>query len=396
MDRVTFLRDAQWLDASRVRGYAVLVGLASLALMANSYLKAMSPTGTDFLAFWGAGHVTVAGDPAAAYDLAVQQQVQTGTGATGWFAFVNPPPFLFVVAPFGALPFPLAWLAWVVTGYALWAWAAIRAFPRLWPAVLVFPGALVAAGHAQTGLLTGALLVGAVMLVDRRPVLSGMLIGALVVKPHLALLLPFWLAAGGRWRAFAAAAATVPALLCLSWLAFGTPTMLGYMDSWQASAAIMQAGDDAFHLRLATVYGQLRLVMPAGPALAANTALALGCAGLAVMSWRRMGHDPLASGALVLAATAIASPYLFNYDLPFLVLPVLWLVREGLARGFRPYEKLALVMLWAAPYATRAAALPLHANLMPLAGLLLVWLVWSRGGQNRAQDSGIAIGADRS
>lgn len=396
MDIAAFLRDARWLDGKRVRGYAVLIGLASLALMANSYLKAMSPTGTDFLAFWGAGHVTVTGDPAAAYDLAVQQRVQTATGATGWFAFVNPPPFLFVAAPFGALPFPLAWLAWVVAGYALWAWAAIRALPRLWPAVLVFPGALVAAGHAQTGLLTGALLVGAVMLVDRRPVLSGMMIGALVVKPHLALLLPFWLAAGGRWRTFLAAAATVPALLCLSWLAFGTPTMLGYMDSWQASAAIMQAGNDAFHLRLATLYGQLRLVMPAGPALAANAALALGCVGLALASWKRMGRDPLASGALVLAATAIASPYLFNYDLPFLILPVLWLVREGLARGFRPYEKLALVMLWGAPYATRAAALPLHANLMPLAGLLLVWLIWSRGGQNRAQDSGIAIGADQS
>jgi hypothetical protein len=396
MDLLTPLRDAKWLDGQRVRGYAVLLGLASLALMANSYLKAMSPAGTDFLAFWGAGHVTVAGDPAAAYDLAVQERVQTGTGSTGWFAFVNPPPFLFAVAPFGALPFPVAWLAWVVVGYALWAWAAIRAFPRLWPAVLVFPGALVAAGHAQTGLLTGALLVAAVALVDRRPVLSGVLIGALVVKPHLALLLPFWLAAGKRWRTFFAAAATVPALVGLSWLVFGTPTMLAYMDSWQASAAIMQTGDDAFHLRLATLYGQLRLVLPAGPALAANGLLALGCVILTLLSWKRFGGDAVASGALVLAATAVASPYLFNYDLPFLIFPVLWLVRQGLDDGFRPYEKLLLVALWLAPYATRAAALPLHVNLMPLAGLLLVWLVWSRGRANSSQDSGIAIGADRS
>jgi hypothetical protein len=396
MDLLTPLRDAKWLDGQRVCGYAVLLGLASLALMANSYIKAMSPTGTDFLAFWGAGHVTVAGDPAAVYDLAVQERVQTSTGSTGWFAFVNPPPFLFAVAPFGALPFPVAWLAWVVVGYALWAWAAIRAFPRLWPAVLVFPGALVAAGHAQTGLLTGALLVAAVALVDRRPVLSGVLIGVLVVKPHLALLLPFWLAAGGRWRTFIAAAATVPALVGLSWLVFGTPTMLAYMDSWQASAAIMQTGDDAFHLRLATLYGQLRLVLPAGPALAANGLLALGCVVLAILSWKRFGGDAVASGALVLAATAVASPYLFNYDLPFLIFPVLWLVRQGLDDGFRPYEKLLLVALWLAPYATRAAALPLHVNLMPLAGLLLVWLVWSRGRANSSQDSGIAIGADRS
>ena len=86
-----------------------------------------------------------------------------------------------------------------------------------------------------------------------------------------------------------------------------------------------------------------------------------------------------ASSAQVKAETALASPYLFNYDLPFLVLPILWLVREGLRRGFRPWEKVLLVVLWFAPYATRAMALPLGLNLMPLAAALLLWLVWSRG-----------------
>lgn len=383
MTWLTHLREAAWLDGQRVRGYAVLLGLASLALLANSYMKAMTPTGSDFLAFWGAGHVTVAGEPSAAYDLAVQERVQTGpaTGiaANGFFAFVNPPPFLFVTAPFGALPFPAAWLAWVILGYAAWGWAAIRAFPRLWPIVLVFPGALVAAGHAQTGFITGALLVGAVALVDRRPVLSGVLIGALIVKPHLALLLPFWLLAGRRWNTIAAAAASGFGLLLLAWAVFGTQTMLAYTTSWEASAAIIQHGDDAFHLRMATLYGQLRLVMPATPALAGNALLALAMVWLVMRSWKAFGNDGAATGALALAATALASPYLFNYDLPFLILPLLWLVQQGLRHGFGPYEKLLLVALFLAPYATRAAALPLGINLMPLAAALLVWLVWRRG-----------------
>src|SRR5690606_30537152 len=117
-------------------------------------------------------------------------------------------PFLFVAAPFAVLPFPLAWIVWNGATYAVWAWAAIKAFPRLWLLVLVFPGALIAAGHAQNGFVTGALLVGGVALLDRRPLIAGALLGALVVKPHLALLVPFWLAAGGRWRAFAAAGAS--------------------------------------------------------------------------------------------------------------------------------------------------------------------------------------------
>jgi len=379
---VKFLRDADWLNSQRVRGYAILVGLASLALLAVSWARAMGPEGSDFLAFWGAAKAVLAGLPQAAYDLHWQEKVQTGAGFTGWYAFVNPPPFLFVIAPFGAFSVSTGWIAWVVVTYALWAWAGVKTFPRLRLLVLVFPGALIAAGHAQNGFVTGALLVGGVALLDRRPLTAGALLGALVVKPHLALLVPFWLAAGGRWRAFLAAGASALGLLALSWLAFGTATMLGYSDSWQASAAIMRSADPEFFLKMATLYGQVRVYAGSTAATVAAAALALAMIALTMASWRRFGQDGMATGAATLAATALASPYLFSYDLPFLVLPVLWLVREGLREGFRPWEKALLVTLWFAPYATRAVALPLGLNLMPLASALLLWLVWRRGGQS--------------
>jgi hypothetical protein len=244
---------------------------------------------------------------------------------------------------------------------------------------VVFPGALVAAGHAQTGFVSGALLVGGVSLVARgRPLAGGALLGALIVKPHLALLVPFWLAAGGKWRAFVAAGASAVGLLLAAWLAFGSETMLAYTGSWAASAAIMRSDDAEFYLRMATVYGQLRLVTGPAAALAANVVVALAMVALIVLAWRRSGGDALATGALMLAATALASPYLFNYDLPFLILPLLWLVQRGLREGFRPWEKAGLVLLYLAPYATRAAALPLGLNLMPLAAAVLVWCVWTR------------------
>ena len=390
-DSIDFLRQARWLDGRRVRGYALLVGVASLALLVASWIGAQGQQGSDFLAFWGGGRAVLAGVPEVAYDLAWQQRVQTGAGFEGWYAFVNPPPFLFLAAPFAALPYPLAWIVWVALTYAAWAWTSVRAFPRLWPPVLVFPGALIAAGHAQNGFVTGALLVGGVALLSRRPVLAGTLLGALIVKPHLALLVPFWLAAGGQWRAFLAAAASAAGLLLLSWLAFGTETMAGYVGSWQASAAIMRVADADFLLRMATPYAQVRLFAGETAALVVTGAIALAMLALVVLSWRRFTGDPLATGALMLAATALASPYLFNYDLPFIILPILWLVREGLRAGphggFRPWEKLLLGALWFAPYATRAAALPLGANLMPAASALLVWLVWTRAGEANGQQA---------
>ena len=379
---IDILREARWLDGRRVRGYALLIGLASLALLAVAWSQAQGPQGSDFLAFWGGGRAVLFGFPEFAYDLAWQERTQTSAGFDGWYAFVNPPPFLFLAAPFAALPYPAAWIAWVVLTYAAWAWVSVRALPRLWPLVLVFPGALIAAGHAQNGFVTGALLVGGVALLDRRPLVAGALLGALIVKPHLALLVPFWLAAGGRWRAFAAAAASAAGLLLLSWLAFGTNAMIGYVNSWQASAAIMRAADADFLLRMATPYAQVRLFAGETAALVVSGVIALAMLALVALSARRFGGDAMAGGAFMLAATALASPYLFNYDLPFLVLPILWLVREGLRDGFRQWEKLLLVALWFAPYATRAAALPLGLNLMPLASALLVWLVWSRAARN--------------
>jgi hypothetical protein len=376
---VEFVREAQWLNGSRVRGYAVLIGIASLALLAAAWVQAQGPEGSDFLAFWGAAKAVLGGRPEAAYDLHFQQQVQTAAGFSGWYAFVNPPPFLFVATPFGALPAPFAWIAWVAVSYAVWAWLSIRAFPRLWLLVLVFPGALIAAGHAQNGFVTGALLVGGVALLDRRPVVAGALLGALVVKPHLALLVQFWLAAGGVWRGFGAAAASALGLLALSWLAFGAATMTGYLASFQASAAIMRGGDTEFFLKMATLYAQVRIYGGETAAIVAAGALIAAMIALVALSWRRFGQDAMATGAAMLAATALASPYLFSYDLPFLILPILWLVREGLARGFRPWEKALLVLLWFAPYAARAAALPLRIDLMPVASALLLWLVWTRG-----------------
>ena len=377
---IDFVREARWLDSGRVRAYAMMIGLASIGLLIASWFGAQDPLGSDFLAFWGAARAVLEGVPQAAYDLVWQERVQTGAGFEGWFAFVNPPPFLFVAAPFGLLPYPIAWIAWVAVTYAAWAWTCVRLWPRrLWLLVFVFPGALIAAGHAQNGFVTGALLIGGVSLLDRRPLLAGALLGALVVKPHLALLVPFWLAAGGRWRAFAAAGASAFGLLGLSWLVFGTQTMLAYTTSWQASAALLRVGDAEFFLRMATLYAELRLYAGGTIAALAGAAVALAMTVLVMRSWQRFGQDSMATGALMLAATSIASPYLFNYDLPFLVLPILWLVQEGLRDGFRPWERMLLVTMWFAPYATRAAALPLGVNLMPLAGAILVWLVWRRG-----------------
>ena len=76
---------------------------------------------------------------------------------------------------------------------------------------LAFPAVLINIGHGQNGFLTAALLGGALVVLERRPIMAGFMLGLLVYKPQYGLLLPLVLAVSGRWKCFASAAVTVAA-----------------------------------------------------------------------------------------------------------------------------------------------------------------------------------------
>ena len=60
-----------------------------------------------------------------------------------------------------------------------------------------------------------------------------------------------------------------------------------------------------------------------------------------VSLWRSRVRYALKAAALA-AGTLLTTPYLFMYDVMVLAIPVAWLVRIGLAGGFRSYELPAL------------------------------------------------------
>jgi hypothetical protein len=370
-------REGAWLDRRTVSAVAGMLLVAYVPMLVRAFRNATLGAGSDFLAFWGAARLTLAGTPERAYDLAAETAAQAASGVAGMFAYVNPPPFLLIAAPFGALPYPVALVAWALAGWVAWLLVARRVMPEATLAIAAFPGAYLAASHAQNGFVTGALLIGGVLALRRSQALSGALFGALLFKPHLALLAPLWLAAGGKWRALAAGAASAAALALVSMLAFGPAIWLAYPQSFAVSAAIMDQPPGEFFLRMGTVWSGLRQWLGPDVALAGQATVTLACAALVAASWRR-SRDEQATGALMLAATALGSPYLFAYDLAFLAMPLFWLAREGRRRGFRPYERVALAGLYIAPLAARAAALPLGLNLTPVAAAALVALVWTR------------------
>ena len=107
---------------------------------------------------------------------------------------------------------------------------------------------LVNLGHGQNGFLTAALLGGALAILDRRPIVAGLLFGLLAYKPQFGLMIPLALVAGGYWRSFAAAVATVAFLAVAATIAFGPDVWRAFFDSTHfMRTVVLEQGDPGWH-----------------------------------------------------------------------------------------------------------------------------------------------------
>ncbi|MDE1918354.1 MAG: DUF2029 domain-containing protein [Sphingomonadales bacterium] len=375
----------RWLGIERVSAYGYILAFGGALSLIWAYAQATGTGGSDFLAFWSAGRLVAQGHASQVYDLSAVYHVQAAlspisrehTAAGEAFAFVNPPPFLLVVAPLGWLDYRVALVVWVLATYALWFWVARRWAPELAGPIWGFPGAIVAAWHAQTGLLLSAVQIAMANLLRDRPAWAGVMVGLLVVKPHLALLVPVAFVAGRHWRAFWAAGLTVPLFVLLAWLVFGTQTLVNYSHSWPVSQGLMDYSGPEFFLRQTTVYAALRVALSARIGMAVQLAVSLAMVILVWKAWR--GSAALEGKlALLMAAVPLATPYMFSYDQPFLILPVCWLARQARVSPRSGWDRVMVLAFYTAPLATRALALPMHMNLMPWVSMALVWAVWRR------------------
>src|SRR5439155_25718548 len=172
------------------------------------------PTPTDFVSFYAAGALADAGTPSLAYDhaahLAAEERV---VGAGIQYQFFNyPPVFLLLCAALAPLPYLVAFVLFEAATLVLYLFVATRILGErsgtAVVALLAFPIVFWNLGLGQNAFLTAALFGAATLLIDRRPVVAGLLFGAVCYKPQFGLLVPLALAAGGYRRAFIAAGAT--------------------------------------------------------------------------------------------------------------------------------------------------------------------------------------------
>lgn len=371
------LRDAHWLGADRARAYRLLLGLTCLGASAAWLLlshdgidPAGRPLGTDFLAFWSAARLALAGTPAAAWDLARIGAVERGafTVDPGLSSFLYPPPFLLVCLPFGTLPYPAALAAWLLLTGAAWLLALRCWLPERrgeWLTAAAFPAVLVNLGHGQNGFLTAALLGGGLWLVGQRPWLAGAVLGAMICKPQLALALPVLVLAGGHWRVLGGAVAGSGALCLLALAMFGPQAWLAFLQAASLGEAILEHGL-VQPGKMVSLYAAARLVgMPHWASLVIQLSGALAAALLLLRVVRTRGIVVDATAALTAACTVLMSPFLLDYDLMLTAIPLGWLFVQGLRHGFAPWDKLVLAAAYLLPLIARPVAMATGVPLAP-------------------------------
>ena len=344
------LRSGGWLSRERIRLVAVTLVVASAAgllfLVATSHGavdRQGRPLGTDFSNVYAAGTYVLDGNANAAFDPPQQfarEQAIFGTD-TQFYGWHYPPYFLFVAVALAWMPYGLALAVWqaATLGLYLWAiWAIVLPSPRaagrgdyLWLLLaLAFPAVLVNVGHGQNGFLTAALLAGALIVLDRRPLIAGMLFALLVYKPQYGLMLPVVLAASGRWKCFAAAAAAVALITIATTLTFGASVWHAFLASTEFTRTVVLEQGNTGWYKIQSVFAWARMwgaPVPLAYALQGAATVALGAA-LARL-WRSTAPYPLKAAALCLAAI-LATPYSFDYDMMVLAPAIAWLAVDGL------------------------------------------------------------------
>ncbi len=334
--------------------------------------------GRDFIGVWAGPQLAFGGKLAVLFDLEAYPEAISAL-------FGQPLPFhnwgyplftLLTFWPLAQLPYFVALAVWTFGLFAVFAAVTLREVaPGARRAALIAlacaPACLINAIGGQNGFLSGALCLGGMLLLDRRPLVAGMLFGLLTFKPHLGVVLAFGLVALGAWRAIASAVVTAALLVAVSVAAFGIEPWRQYLEVTSAFQVELLERFHGFYTFMMTsvVAGVRTIDVPYRAALVIQAAVSLSVLAGACWGVRRTS-DPCRRVFVLAAATPLVTPYAFNYDLTWLAAVLVWMLSSRLP--WRPEWSALALLGWVLPLASMYAAM-LGIAIAPLILLLLFW-----------------------
>lgn len=215
---------------------------------------------------------------------------------------------------------PLGVSYWVWRGlYVVISALLLRRAGLDWPVIvlgLAGPATLLDIFGGENGVLTGGVLVSALLMMNTKPFQGGVIAGLLCIKPQVGMMLPMVLF--GRRPALAGF------VLCVGLLVLATLPLEGWYSWWwflsgsrQSSTSLVVTpftqlfpviGDTTFYMARSFGAGlrQAWMIQAISSVLAAAVTLQV---------WRRARRDPVLLMAMTVCLTVLLVPYGYLYDL---------------------------------------------------------------------------------
>ncbi|QKV19723.1 glycosyltransferase family 87 protein [Oricola thermophila] len=286
----------------------------------------------DFVNYWFAAKLAVSGEHGLlfrpdAYFEGLQEQFGRDMELRNWS---YPPHALLFLWPLAFLPYPLAYVAFQVLGFAVFVWGLVRFLAVSPPggglpdlpqvAILLLPYVTTQIAVGQNGFWFAGIILAALALRDTRPWIAGLLVALLSVKPQLAVLVPVLFLVERRWTAIFAAATGIFVLLALSAAIFGIePFILFATVTLADQTSVMTEWVGIFLRMMPTPFAFLRLLdVPAALAVRVNLVYSALMLVSAVICIARADTD-FRRSLVFLAGSALVSPYFFFYDMGALI-----------------------------------------------------------------------------
>lgn len=311
----------------------------------------------DYLNLWAAGVLAHAGQIGTLfhpplYDLWLKGVFGPDLSLHTWS---YPPPMVLLAIPLSILPLGWGFVVWAIGSLSMLGITLRRCGLRSATclAILLSPAAIENALAGQNGAITAAMLEGGLLLVNRKPILAGILFGLLTTKPQLGLLLPVCLMASGRWRAIGAAAATGVLLFVVSGWLLGWSAWEWYatdVRQFMTTHVLEQPYGVMFQRLMGTPFILARwLRAPLAVAYTVQAVSAMACAVATWRAWRIPQANTKARMALTGSLALLATPYGFSWDMTGAAIGIAVLAEQALRTRFLPYERVLLAAAWAWP-----------------------------------------------
>jgi hypothetical protein len=293
----------------------------------------------DFDAFHIIAQRVWLGDVDQAYQFAklINMQREASGRADGFMPWTYPPQFSLLLAPLALIPTGVAYFLFTTLTFTFFlvVLRAIAGSNFVLFLIVLFPAMQVTMACGQNGFLTAGLIGLVCLFLEERPVLAGLALGLMVVKPHLAIAFAVYTILRRRWIVVTTAGAVVLISSALCTVVFGTKIWTGLLQSVHDSSIFLQQGFYPL-FRMISFYAALRTAgVSASGAFVGQAIVAILALGIIPIALYLRMPARVSLGLTAMVSVCI-SPYAYDYDFPIvgiglaLLLPALHAAaREG-------------------------------------------------------------------